>query len=122
MRGANKKLFLQTVLSAVVSVSFAAPQRLFPTRELDPIDGGIGPLTPVFGDGLVATRRGLRPIALEGFSEDVDQDGFVDRLIAVDDLPPLLGPRLPFRRRFLDPYLDYYPYPGPPPAFPTFKK
>ena len=36
-----------------------------------------GPLTPAFGD-LVATNRGLRPISLEGFSEDVNADGFVD--------------------------------------------
>ena len=36
-----------------------------------------GPLTPVIGDA-VATPRGLRPLSLEGFSEDLDQDGFVD--------------------------------------------
>merc|ERR1719288_211477 len=36
-----------------------------------------GPLTPAYGDA-VATPRGLRPLALEGFSEDLDQDGFVD--------------------------------------------
>merc|ERR1712157_158553 len=41
-------------------------------------DGPVaGPLTAAFGD-LVATERGLRPISLEGFSEDVNQDGFVD--------------------------------------------
>jgi len=43
-------------------------------------DGPVaGPLTAAFGD-LVATERGLRPISLEGFSEDVNQDGFVDPL------------------------------------------
>merc|ERR1711936_1477242 len=36
-----------------------------------------GPLTAAFGD-LVSTSRGLRPLSLEGFSEDVNQDGFVD--------------------------------------------
>ena len=36
-----------------------------------------GPLTAAFGD-LVATERGLRPISLEGFSEDLNEDGFVD--------------------------------------------
>merc|ERR1711971_170801 len=36
-----------------------------------------GPLTAAFGD-LVSTERGLRPISLEGFYEDVNQDGFVD--------------------------------------------
>ena len=37
----------------------------------------LGPLTPAFGD-LVQTPKGLRSIALEGFSEDLDQDGYVD--------------------------------------------
>merc|ERR1712045_496945 len=36
-----------------------------------------GPLHPAVG-GLVATKRGYRPIALEGYSEDDNQDGFVD--------------------------------------------
>merc|ERR1712107_677623 len=36
-----------------------------------------GPLTAAFGD-LVSTNRGLRPLSLEGFSEDVNMDGFVD--------------------------------------------
>merc|ERR1712061_865666 len=41
-------------------------------------DGPVaGPPTAAFGD-LVSTERGLRPISLEGFSEDVNQDGFVD--------------------------------------------
>merc|ERR1719429_717513 len=35
------------------------------------------PLTPAYGDA-VATPRGLRPLSLEGFSEDLNQDGFVD--------------------------------------------
>merc|ERR1712129_225416 len=36
-----------------------------------------GPVHPAVG-GLVATKRGYRPIALEGYSEDDNQDGFVD--------------------------------------------
>merc|ERR1711878_220428 len=36
-----------------------------------------GPLTPAVG-GLVATPKGYRSLALEGFSEDLNQDGFVD--------------------------------------------
>merc|ERR1712183_813359 len=36
-----------------------------------------GPLTPAVGD-LVATPKGYRSFALEGFSEDLNQDGFVD--------------------------------------------
>ena len=43
------------------------------------INSGVaaGPLTAAFGD-LVSTGRGLRPLSLEGFSEDLNQDGFVD--------------------------------------------
>jgi len=37
----------------------------------------LGPLTPAYGD-LVQTPRGLSSISLEGFSEDLDQDGYVD--------------------------------------------
>merc|ERR1712209_313772 len=41
-------------------------------------DGPVaGPLTSAFGD-LVQTPRGLRPQSLEGFSEDLNMDGFVD--------------------------------------------
>merc|ERR1712002_1370839 len=36
-----------------------------------------GPLTPAFGDA-VQTPKGLRSLALEGSSEDLNQDGFVD--------------------------------------------
>merc|ERR1712037_137878 len=37
----------------------------------------VGPLTPAFGDA-VQTPKGLRSLALGGFSEDLNQDGFVD--------------------------------------------
>merc|ERR1719343_1281923 len=46
-------------------------------REAEADPQVAGPLTAAFGD-LVSTERGLRPISLEGFSEDVNQDGFVD--------------------------------------------
>merc|ERR1712038_1931375 len=36
-----------------------------------------GPLTPAWGNG-VLTPRGVRPLDLEGCSEDINQDGFVD--------------------------------------------
>merc|ERR1711862_942649 len=36
-----------------------------------------GPVHPAHGH-LVATKRGFRNIALEGYSEDDNQDGFVD--------------------------------------------
>merc|ERR1712117_83223 len=58
----------------------ADPQILLNAAPVAPVvnQGPVaGPLTAAFGD-LVATERGLRPISLEGFSEDVNQDGFVD--------------------------------------------
>merc|ERR1712203_330983 len=37
----------------------------------------LGPLTPAHGD-FVQTPRGLASIHLEGFSEDLNEDGYVD--------------------------------------------
>jgi len=55
-------------------------------------DGPVaGPLTAAFGD-LVATERGLRPISLEGFSEDVNQDGFVDPVAQAVPFVPAPAP------------------------------
>merc|ERR1711894_835881 len=51
-------------LSVLFAVAHCASQRA-------------GPLTPLVGDA-VATPRGYRPLSLEGFSEDLNQDGFVD--------------------------------------------
>merc|ERR1711881_360174 len=62
------------IILAVTAIGSAAP-------AADPqlLQSGLpaGPLTPAWGD-LVATPRGARPLHLEGFSEDVNQDGFVD--------------------------------------------
>merc|ERR1712088_241143 len=59
------------VLSSLFAVGLAAP-----TTH---VNSGVpvGPLTPAFGDA-VQTPKGLRSLALEGFSEDLNQDGFVD--------------------------------------------
>merc|ERR1711941_216748 len=59
------------VLSSLFAVGLSAP-----TTH---VNSGIpaGPLTPAFGDA-VQTPKGLRSLALEGFSEDLNQDGFVD--------------------------------------------
>merc|ERR1712001_277668 len=67
-----------------------------------------GPLTAAFGD-LVATERGLRPISLEGFSEDVNQDGFVDPIAqAVPVVRALPAPVAPFVPR-LAPFAPFAP-------------
>jgi hypothetical protein len=59
------------VLSSLFACGLAAP-----TTH---VNSGVpvGPLTPAFGDA-VQTPKGLRSLALEGFSEDLNQDGFVD--------------------------------------------
>merc|ERR1711934_842949 len=59
------------VLSSLFACGLAAP-----TTH---VNSGVpvGPLTPAFGDA-VQTPKGLRSLALEGFSEDLNQGGFVD--------------------------------------------
>merc|ERR1712054_678169 len=59
------------VLSSLFAVGLSAP-----TTH---VNSGLpaGPLTPAFGDA-VQTPKGLRSLGLEGFSEDLNQDGFVD--------------------------------------------
>merc|ERR1739838_653223 len=59
-------------LSALVAIAQCGPLNAVLTSGLP-----AGPVHPQVGN-LVATRRGPRPIDLEGFSEDVNQDGFVD--------------------------------------------
>merc|ERR1712026_165027 len=72
------------VLSAVVSCALGAPvaeaeadAQLLLAKPYINSGSASGPLTPLVGD-LVATNRGYASLSLEGFSEDVDQDGFVD--------------------------------------------
>jgi hypothetical protein len=78
-------------------------------READPQVAG--PLTAAFGD-LVATERGLRPISLEGFSEDVNQDGFVDPIAqAVPVAAPLVAAPAPFVRTVPAPFAPAFPAP-----------
>merc|ERR1712045_319354 len=68
-------------LLAVVGSSLAAPAAdpLHLKVAAPYINQGAasGPLTPAIGD-LVATPKGYKSLALEGFSEDLNQDGFVD--------------------------------------------
>merc|ERR1739844_637660 len=68
------------VLSTLLAAACAAPQLVNqgPTS---------GPLTPVVGGDLVATPKGFRSIALEGFSEDLNEDGFVDPIAPAAPAP-----------------------------------
>merc|ERR1719445_2631343 len=65
----------QIVLSCLLAVAAS-----FPHTGLVNQGPQSGPLTPAYGD-LVQTPRGLASIALEGFSEDLDQDGYVDPVV-----------------------------------------
>merc|ERR1711953_1279541 len=59
------------------AVSLAAPAAQVLAKPYINTGSASGPLTPAVGD-LVATPNGYRSLALEGFSEDLNQDGFVD--------------------------------------------
>merc|ERR1711890_114387 len=50
-----------------------------------------GPLTLAFGDA-AHTPKGLRSYSLEGFSEDLDQDGFVDPIGQAVVVAPAVAP------------------------------
>jgi len=68
--------FTQIMMNKIVALSaLAASAAAAPMPEADAQVAG--PVHAVVG-GLVATKNGFRPLALEGFSEDVNQDGFVD--------------------------------------------
>merc|ERR1711981_284744 len=68
-----------TIMKAFIILALAAIGSAAPAADPQLLQSGLpaGPLTPAWGD-LVATPRGARPLHLEGFSEDVNQDGFVD--------------------------------------------
>ncbi len=67
---------------ALLACASASP--IYPIINTGPASG---PVHATFGD-LVATRRGLRPISLEGFSEDINQDGFVDPIAPAAPIVP----------------------------------
>merc|ERR1712004_601717 len=83
--GIKLKLKMNTfvVFTTLMAAACAAPQTLVQTVNEGP---QTGPLTPLVGN-LVATPKGLRPIELEGFSEDLNQDGFVDPIAPAAPAP-----------------------------------
>jgi len=72
------KAFVAVLFAAgsVLSAPAADPQVLLAKPYINS-GSASGPLTPAVGD-LVATPNGYRSVSLEGFSEDLNQDGFVD--------------------------------------------
>merc|ERR1712002_1391201 len=92
----NMKYF--AVFSAVVSCSLAAPvaeaeadAQLLLAKPYINSGSASGPLTPLVGD-LVVTNRGYASLSLEGFSEDVNEDGFVDPIAHAAPVVPVAAP------------------------------
>merc|ERR1711899_495911 len=74
--------------SFVVFVTLLAAASAAPQTVVKAVNEGpqTGPATPILGN-LVQTPKGLRPIDLEGFSEDLDMDGFVDPIVPAAPAP-----------------------------------
>merc|ERR1739845_237097 len=85
------------VLSSLVACSLSAPtsEPIKPKIAVTPAQPYIntgaasGPAHLALGD-LVATANGYRSLALEGFSEDVNQDGFVDPIAPAVPVAPVV--------------------------------
>merc|ERR1712166_1476279 len=71
------------VFTTLLAAACAAPQTVVNTVNEGP---QIGPLTPLVG-GLIQTPKGFRSIELEGFSEDLNEDGFVDPVVPAVPAP-----------------------------------
>merc|ERR1712121_444132 len=92
----NMKYF--AVFSAVVSCALGAPvaeadadAQVLLAKPYINSGSASGPLTPLVGD-LVATNRGYASLSLEGFSEDVNEDGFVDPIAHAAPVVPVADP------------------------------
>merc|ERR1712066_601201 len=80
------------------AVGLAAPADLVVAKPYINSGAPAGPLTPAVGD-LVATPKGYRSLALEGFSEDLNQDGFVDPIgqaVQVVHTPVVAAPAIQY--------------------------
>merc|ERR1712161_52447 len=71
------------VFTTLLAAACAAPQTVVNTVNEGP---QTGPLTPLVG-GLIQTPKGFRSIDLEGFSEDLNEDGFVDSVVPAVPAP-----------------------------------
>merc|ERR1712223_1118388 len=82
------------VFATLVAAVCAAPQTVVNTVNQGP---QTGPATPIIGDA-VATPKGFRSLALEGFSEDLNQDGFVDPIVPAAPAPVVVPAPAPIAR------------------------
>merc|ERR1712168_223554 len=86
----NMKAFVAVLFAAGSVLSAPAADPLLLAKPYINQGSASGPLTPAVGD-LVATPKGYKSIALEGLSEDLNQDGFVDPIgqaVAVHAVAP----------------------------------
>merc|ERR1712241_150923 len=79
------------VFATLLAAACAAPQTVVNTVNQGP---QTGPATPIIGDA-VATPKGFRSLALEGFSEDLNQDGFVDPIVPAAPAPVVVPAPVP---------------------------
>merc|ERR1712223_60097 len=82
------------VFATLLAAACAAPQTVVNTVNQGP---QTGPATPIIGDA-VATPKGFRSLALEGFSEDLNQDGFVDPIVPAAPAPVVVPAPAPIAR------------------------
>merc|ERR1711992_269361 len=82
------------VFTTLLAAACAAPQTVVNTVNQGP---PTGPATPIIGDA-VATPKGFRSLALEGFSEDLNQDGFVDPIVPAAPAPVAVPAPAPIAR------------------------
>merc|ERR1711990_802359 len=75
------------VFATLLAAACAAPQIV--TVNQGP---QTGPATPLVGGDAVATPKGFRSLALEGFSEDLNEDGFVDPIVPAAPAPVVAAP------------------------------
>merc|ERR1712165_396107 len=71
------------VFATLLAAACAAPQTVRTVVQ----GPQSGPATPLVGGDAVATPKGFRSLALEGFSEDLNQDGFVDPIVPAAPAP-----------------------------------
>ncbi len=86
------------VFSAVLACATASPIYTALVGAKPYINSGLasGPVHPVVAGDLVATKRGLRPLSLEGFSEDDDQNGQVDPIAPAVAAIPAVAPAVAY--------------------------
>merc|ERR1712241_1216633 len=82
------------VFATLLAAACAAPQTVVNTVNQGP---QTGPATPIIGDA-VAPPKGFRSLSLEGFSEDLNQDGFVDPIVPAAPAPVVVPAPAPIAR------------------------